>query len=55
MEHPNNPVAPYIRRLAQREATVTVKAGGTEAHIPMLHNVEQRRPPVMTSSDVRLG
>ncbi len=54
-EHPNNPVDPYIRRLAEREATVTVKAGGTEAHIPTLHNVEQRRPPVMTSSDVRLG
>ena len=54
-EHPNNPIDPYIRRLAEREATVTVKAGGTEAHIPTLHNVEQRRPPVMTSSDVRLG
>ena len=52
---PNNPVDPYIRRLAEREATVTVKAGGTEAHIPSLHNVEMRRPPVMTSSDVRLG
>jgi hypothetical protein len=52
---PNNPVDPYIRRLAEREATVTVKAGGTEAHIPTLHNVEMRRPPVMTSSDVRLG
>jgi hypothetical protein len=51
----NNPVDPYIRRLAEREATVTVKASGTEAHIPTLHNVEQRRPPVMTSSDVRLG
>ena len=54
-EHPNNPVDPYVRRLAEREATVTLKAGGTEAHIPTLHNVEQRRPPVMTSSDVRLG
>lgn len=52
---PNNPVEPYIRRLAEREATVTIKASGTEAHLPMLHNVEQRRPPVMTSSDVRLG
>ncbi len=52
---PSNPVDPYIRRLAEREATVTVKATGTEAHIPMLHNVEQRRPAVMTSSDVRLG
>jgi hypothetical protein len=52
---PNNPVDPYIRRLAEREATVTVKATGTEAHLPMLHNVEMRRPPVMTSSDVRLG
>ena len=52
---PNNPVEPYIRRLAAREATVTLKASGTEAHLPMLHNVEQRRPPVMTSSDVRLG
>jgi hypothetical protein len=52
---PHNPVDPYIRRLAEREATVTVKAGGTEAHIPTLHNVEMRRPPVMTSSDVRLG
>ncbi len=54
-EHPSNPVDPYIRRLAEREATVTVKAGGTEAHIPTLHNVEQRRPAAMTSSDVRLG
>ena len=54
-ESPSNPVDPYIRRLAEREATVTVKASGTEAHIPTLHNVEQRRPPVMTSSDVRLG
>jgi hypothetical protein len=53
--HQNNPVDPYIRRLAEREATVTLKATGTEAHIPTLHNVEQRRPPVMTSSDVRLG
>jgi hypothetical protein len=52
---PNNPVDPFIRRLAEREATVTVKAGGTEAHIPTLHNVEQRRPQMMTSSDVRLG
>lgn len=51
----NNPVEPYIRKLAQREATVTLKAGGTEAHVPTLHNVEQRRPAVMTSSDVRLG
>jgi hypothetical protein len=52
---PNNPVDPYIRRLAEREATVTIKAGGTEAHIPSLHNVEMHRPPAMTSSDVRLG
>jgi hypothetical protein len=51
----NNPVDPYIRRLAAREATVTLKAGGMEAHIPTLHNVEQRRPTVMTSSDVRQG
>jgi hypothetical protein len=51
----NNPVDPYIRRLAEREATVTIKAGGSEAHVPTLHNVEQRRPPVMTSSDVRIG
>jgi hypothetical protein len=54
-EYPTNPVEPYIRRLAEREATTTIKASGTEAHIPMLHNVEQRRPSVMTSSDVRLG
>jgi hypothetical protein len=52
---PNNPVDPYIRRLAEREATTTVKAAGTESHVPMLHNVEQRRPTAMTSSDVRLG
>ncbi len=51
----NNPVEPYIRRLASREATVTLKATGMEAHLPTLHNVEQRRPAVMTSSDVRLG
>jgi hypothetical protein len=54
-ERAHNPVDPYIRRLAEREATVTVKAGGTEAHIPTLHSVEMRRPSVMTSSDVRLG
>ena len=51
----NNPIDPYIRRLAAREATVTLKARGTEAHVPMLHNVEQRRPSRMTSSDVRRG
>ena len=51
----NNPVEPYIRKLAEREATLTIKAGGTEAHVPSLRNVEQRRPAVMTSSDVRLG
>jgi len=51
----NNPVEPYVRRLAEREATVTIKAGGTEAHVPSLHNVEQRRPAAMTSNDVRLG
>jgi hypothetical protein len=53
--YPHNPVDPYIHRLAEREATVTLKASGTEAHVPTLHNVEQRRPPAMTSSDVRLG
>ena len=41
--------------LPEREATVTLKASGTEAHMPTLHNVEQRRPSVMTSSDVRMG
>jgi hypothetical protein len=51
----NNPVDPYIKRLAAREATTTVKAKGTESHMPMLHNVEQRRPARMTSSDVRRG
>ncbi len=51
----NNPVEPFIRRLAERDATVTIKARGTQAHIPSLHNVEQRRPSAMTSSDVRLG
>jgi len=55
VESINNPVEPYIRRLASREATVTLKATGMEAHLPTLHNVEQRRPTVMTSSDVRLG
>lgn len=35
----------------------TLRAKGTEAHLPMLHNVEQteEKPPRMTSSDVRLG
>jgi hypothetical protein len=51
----NNPVDPYIKRLAAREATMTLKAKGTESHCPMLHNVVQRRPARMTSSDVRRG
>ncbi len=54
-ETTNNPVDPYIRRLAAREAAVTLRAKGTESHCPMLHNVEQRRPARMTSSDVRRG
>ena len=52
----------FIARLAEekgKESPDTLRAKGTEAHLPMLHNVEQRhedgRPPLMTSSDVRLG
>ncbi len=52
----------FIERLAEghgKELAGTVRAKGTEAHLPMLHHVEQRhedgRPPRMTSSDVRLG
>ncbi len=56
-----NPIR-FIKRLANmhgRQLTDTDRAKGTEAHLPMLHNVEQRveenEPPPMTSSDVRLG
>lgn len=52
----------FIERLAEergKEQAGIQRAKGTEAHLPMLHNVEQRyeegRPPRMTSSDVRLG
>ncbi len=56
-----NPRA-YIGLLAEergKEQAGDQRAKGTEAHLPMLHDVEQRytegRPPRMTSSDVRLG
>ncbi len=50
----------YIERLATRlgqSPDLTVRAKGTEAHLPMLHNVSQTNetPSRMTSSDVRLG
>lgn len=52
----------FIERLAEergKEQAGIQRAKGTEAHLPMLHNVEQRyeegKPPRMTSSDVRLG
>ena len=52
----------YIKRMAATlgaEAVGTVRAKGTEAHLPALQNVETTdqpdRPPRMTSSDVRLG
>ena len=52
----------FIERLAEergKEQAGVQRAKGTEAHLPMLHNVEQRteegKPPRMTSSDVRLG
>ncbi len=48
----------YVTRLAKREATTTTpmvaRAKGTEAHIPMWHNVETDNER-LTSSDVRLG
>jgi hypothetical protein len=58
---PYNPIT-YIERMAEslgKEEAGTVRAKGTEAHLPALHNVTQTddgsRPPRMTSSDVRLG
>jgi len=58
---PYNPII-YIERLAEslgKEQAGTVRAKGTEAHLPALHHVTQTddgsRPPRMTSSDVRLG
>lgn len=52
-----NPLG-YVARLAKREATTSTplveRAKGTEAHIPMWHNVETDNPR-LTSSDVRLG
>lgn len=52
----------FIERLAEergKEQAGVQRAKGTEAHLPMLHNVAQRteagKPPRMTSSDVRLG
>lgn len=58
---PYDPII-YIERLAEsigKEQAGTVRARGTEAHLPALHNVTQTddgsRPPRMTSSDVRLG
>jgi hypothetical protein len=60
-KRPYNPL-PYIERMAAtlgQEAVGTVRAKGTEAHLPALQNVESTdedgRPPRMTSSDVRLG
>jgi hypothetical protein len=60
-KRPYNPL-PYIERMAAtlgQEAVGTVRAKGTEAHLPALQNVETTdedgRPPRMTSSDVRLG
>jgi hypothetical protein len=58
---PYNPIT-YIERMAEslgKEEAGTVRAKGSEAHLPALHNVSQTddgsRPPRMTSSDVRLG
>ena len=60
-KRPYNPL-PYIERMAAalgQEAVGTVRAKGTEAHLPALQNVETTdepgRPPRMTSSDVRLS
>jgi hypothetical protein len=58
---PYNPII-YVERLAEslgKEQVGSVRAKGSEAHLPALHNVTQTddgsRPPRMTSSDVRLG
>jgi hypothetical protein len=60
-KRPYDPL-PYIQRLAEtlgQESIGSVRAKGTEAHLPALQNVETNdqpgRPPRMTSSDVRLG
>lgn len=57
-EKPYNPTEKFIPALAKREATVTTRAKGTEAHLPMLHNVaepDERTAARLGSSDVRLG
>ncbi len=57
-EVPYNPVEKDIRRRAEREATVRVRAKGTEAHLPMLHNIQkpdQQTAKRLASSDVRRG
>lgn len=46
---------PFVRKLAKREAVsgpLTVRQKGTEAHVPMLHNVDSSQE-ALTSSDVR--
>ncbi|MEZ4644052.1 MAG: hypothetical protein R3E31_15200 [Chloroflexota bacterium] len=50
-----NPNIDYIPRLAMRHGKTTLKKKGTEAHLPMIHNVTQSEPARFTSSDVRLG
>jgi hypothetical protein len=51
-----NPTEDYIPRMARRFGQmIVVKKKGTEAHLPMLHNVTQTDPSRWTSSDVRLG
>ena len=47
---------PFVRKLAKREAVsgpLTVRQKGTEAHVPMLQNVDSSQE-ALTSSDVRL-
>ena len=55
---PYNPVEKDIRKRAEREATIRVRAKGTEAHLPMLHNVakpDKQTAKRLASSDVRRG
>ena len=52
----NNPNEDWIPRIAKKHGKqVTVKKKGTEAHLPMIHNLTQSNPDKFNSSDVRHG
>ncbi|MCP4424747.1 MAG: hypothetical protein GY803_09660 [Chloroflexi bacterium] len=52
----NNPNADWIPRIAKMHGMMlTPKKKGTEAHLPMIHNLTQSNPDKFNSSDVRRG